>query len=340
MRMLARCALFLSTAFCLHGAEAQDFYKGKQVSILVGSDAGSANDAYARFLARHLGRHLPGAPNIIVQNVPGASGITAAAQLFNTSPRDGTVIAALQRTLLLDPLLLTRSFPYKINEFNWVGSLNRETNVLVVGEKSKLRSFEDALSHEAILAAAAPDTDGMIYPKLMNEFLGTKFRVVPGYGGDGAMMLAIERGEVEGRGGVPWSAIKLSSADKLRDGRIRLLLQLGTMRSAELPTLPNLMEFVKNDTQRSVFELLFARQDMGRPIGAPPGLPEERVAMLRQALADTVQDPQFLAEAKKLNVDIDLMRGEEMQQLLAKLYELPIETLEAARGAIHRATQN
>jgi tripartite-type tricarboxylate transporter receptor subunit TctC len=336
--------LWAALACCLLATAAagasEDFYKGKQVALMVGSAAGSVNDSYARLLARHLGRHIPGNPAIIVQNVPGASGVTAATQLFNTRARDGTVIAHVQRTLLLDPLLLSRTFPYDILQFNWLGSLNRETNVLIVAGNSKVKTLDDAKTHEAVLAAAAPDSDGVLYPKLMNRFLGTRFKVVPGYSGDADMMLAIERGEAEGRGGVPWSAIKISSADKLRDGRIRLLLQLGMQRSPELPDTPNLLEYVKDDGQKRVFEILFSRQEMGRPVVAPPEVPAERVKLLRAAVAATTKDPQFLDEAKRLNFDVDLMDGEEMQTLLARLYALPKETVEETKRSIAAATEN
>jgi tripartite-type tricarboxylate transporter receptor subunit TctC len=236
-------------------------------------------------------------------------------------------------------MLLERTFPYNILQFNWLGSLNRETNVLIMSGNSKVKKLEDALSTEAVMAAAAPDSDGALYPKLMNQFLGTKFKVVAGYGGDADMMLAIERGEVEGRGGVPWSAIKISSADKLRDGRIKLLLQLGMQRSPELPEVPNLLEYIKNDVQKQVLEILFSRQEMGRPIVAPPEVPADRVKLLRTAVADTAKDPQFLDEAKRLNFDVDLMSGEDMQALLARMYAMPKATVDETKKVIQAATE-
>ena len=207
-------------------AASDDFFKDKQITLMTGSNPGGVNEAYARLLARHLPKHIPGNPTIIVQSVPGAGGAVLANRLAEKSPRDGTAIGQVQRTLLLDPLLLDKTFAFNPIEFNWLGSLNRETNVLIVSGDSKVKSIEDAKKIEAVLAAGGADTEGVIYPMLINEFLGTKFRVVSGYPGDAGMMLAIERSEVEGRGGVPWSAIKASSAQKLADGKIKVILQM------------------------------------------------------------------------------------------------------------------
>src|SRR5215208_3802219 len=240
-------------------APADDYFKGKQVTLMAGSAPGGVNDAYARLLSRHLSKHIPGNPTIIFQNVP-AGGAVLANQLYEKAPRDGTAIGQVQRTLLLDPLLLDKTFNFKPLEFNWLGSLNRETNVLIVSGDSKVKSIDDAKQIEAVLAAEGADTDGVIYPMLINQFLGTKFRVVSGYQGDAGMMLAIERAEADGRGGVPWSAIKLSSAQKLSDGKIRVILQLGMTPNPELPGVPSLLALVKSDVHRQVLELLFARQ--------------------------------------------------------------------------------
>ena len=316
---------------------ADEFYKGQNLTLMVGSGAGSVNDAYARLLARHLRKHIPGLSNTVVQNVPGASGVTATAQLYNNRPRDGSVIAVVQRTLLLDPLLRDRSYPYDILKLNWLGSLNRESNVLIVSGESKIKTFDDALTTEAILAAAAPDSDGVLYPKLMNLFLGTKFKVVSGYDGDAKMMLSIERGETEGRGGVPLGALKVSSADKLRDGRIRILIQLGLQRNPEIKEIPNLLERITQPAHRQVLEILFARQEMGRPVVAPPGVPEMRMALLHKAMEATARDPEYLADADRMKLEIDFLSGNEMQEMLKRLYALPKSTINESKRLIAEA---
>ena len=336
-KTISRVGVLIFSSLISGAAFADDFYKGRQVTFMVGSGAGSVNDAYARLLARHLRRHIPGDPNIIVQAVPGASGVTAAAQLYNNRPRDGSVISLVQRTLLLEPLLSDRTHPYDMLQFNWLGSLNRETNVLIVSQESKVKTLEDAKKNEAVLAAAAPDSDGVLYPKLMNMFLGTKFKVVAGYDGDSKMMLSIERGETEGRGGVPLGALKVSSADKLRDGRIKILLQLGLRRDPEISEIPNLLELVSDPTQKQLLELLFARQEMGRPLLAPPGVPAERVALLRNSIKAATSDPEYLADAARMKFEVDYLPGEKAQEMLERLYSMPKPMIEQSKRLIAEA---
>ena len=319
-------------------ASAQDdFFRGKQITMQIGSAAGGANDAYARLLARHIGKHIPGNPTVVSQNVVGAGSLVLANQLFNTPRRDGTVFGQLQRTLLLDPLLVNKPFIIKPLEFNWLGSLNRETNVLIVASNTPVKTLDDAKVHEIVMAAEGVETDGVVYPRLVNRFLGTKFRVVPGYDGDANMMLAIDRGEAQGRGGVPWSALKLTSAHRLKEGRIRVISQLGMKRHAELADVPMLLDAVTRDIDRKVLETLFARQDMGRPFVLPPGVPPERVETLRAAFAAATRDPEFLAETEKLKFEIDLMDGKEMQALMAQLYAMPKDTVEQIKQVLQEA---
>jgi tripartite-type tricarboxylate transporter receptor subunit TctC len=322
-------------------ASADDFFRGKQITMMTGSNPGGVNEAYARLLGKHMQKHIPGNPTVIFQSVPGAGGAVLANRLAEKSPRDGTAIGQVQRTLLLDPLLLDKDFAFNPIEFNWLGSLNRETNVLIVSGDSNVKSIEDAKKAEAVLAAGGADTEGVIYPMLVNDFLGTKFKVVSGYPGDAGMMLAIERKEVEGRGGVPWSAIKASSAQKLADGKIKVILQMALNPNPELTKekVPSLLDLVKNDVHRQVLELLFARSEMGRPFVLPPGVPAERVAMLRKAFIDTTKDPEFLAEAQKQDFEIDVMDGEEMQTLMKQLYAKPKAVYDEAKRAIKAAVE-
>jgi tripartite-type tricarboxylate transporter receptor subunit TctC len=328
-------------AFFVTPASADDFFKGKQITMMTGSNPGGVNEAYARLLGRHMTKHIPGNPTVIFQSVPGAGGAVLANRLAEKAPRDGTVIGQVQRTLLLDPLLLDKEFNFNPIEFNWLGSLNRETNILIVAGDSQVKSLEDAKKFEAVLAAGGADTEGVIYPMLINQFLGTKFKVVSGYQGDAGMMLAIERKEVEGRGGVPWSAIKATSAEKLADGRVKVILQMALTPNPELTkaNVPSLLDLVHNDVHKQILELLFARSEMGRPFVLPPGVPPERVATLRKAFMDTTKDPEFLAEAEKLKFEIDVMSGEEMQKLMQQLYAKPKGVYDEAKRAIKQAVE-
>jgi tripartite-type tricarboxylate transporter receptor subunit TctC len=232
---------------------------------------------------------------------------------------------------------VNKPFVIKPLEFNWLGSLNRETNVLIVASSSPVRTLDDAKVHETIMAAEGVETDGVVYPRLINKFLGTKFRVVPGYDGDANMMLAIDRGEAQGRGGVPWSALKLTSADRLRDGKIRVIAQLGKKKHAELANVPMLLDAVTRGIDRKVLEMLFARQDMGRPFVLPPGVPAARVETLRAAFAAATRDPEFLKEADKLKFEIDLMDGNEMQALMGELYATPKDVVEQIKQVLQEA---
>jgi tripartite-type tricarboxylate transporter receptor subunit TctC len=333
LAVAAALAVPIGTAF----ADEADFFRGKQITMQIGSAAGGANDAYARLLARHMGRHIPGNPKVVAQNVVGAGSLVLANQLFATPRRDGTVFGQLQRTLLLDPLLLDKQFIIKPLEFNWLGSLNRETNVFIVAANSPVKTLEDAKTHEIIMAAEGVETDGVVYPRLINKFLGTKFRVVSGYDGDANMMLAIDRGEAQGRGGVPWSALKVTSAERLKAGSIRVIAQLGMRKHAELPAVPMMLDAVTRDLDRKVLETLFARQDMGRPFVLPPGVPAERIETLRAAFAATTRDPEFRKEASKLNFEIDLMDGKEMQTLMTTLYATPKDTIDQIRQVLQEA---
>ena len=339
MRLAAFLAVAAALAAPIAGACAQEaeFFRGKQITMQIGSAAGGANDAYARLLARHMGRHIPGNPTVIAQNVVGAGSLLLANQLFSTPRRDGTIFGQLQRTLLLDPLLVNKPFLIKPLEFNWLGSLNRETNVLIVAANSPVKTLDDAKLHEVIMAAEGVETDGVVYPRLINRFLGTKFRVVPGYDGDANMMLAIDRGEAQGRGGVPWSALKVTSADRLKNGMIRVVAQLGMKKHAELTDVPMVLDAVTRAIDRKVLETLFARQDMGRPFVLPPGVPTARVETLRAAFAATTRDPEFLKEANKLNFEIDLMDGKEMQALMTTLYALPKDVVEQIKQVLSEA---
>jgi tripartite-type tricarboxylate transporter receptor subunit TctC len=312
-------------------AAAQTSFKDKSITMIVGASAGGGNDLYARLLARHMGHHLEGNPGIIVKNMTGAGGAAAASTLYANAPKDGTMIGAVTRVTTLDPLLSSQTFPFDPLKFTWLGSLNKETNLIIVSDKAPVTTFEEVFSKEVIVAAAGANTDGVVYPRLINNLMGGKFKIVSGYAGSDEMMLAVERGEVHGRGGVPWSTIKLNHADLLKSGKIRIIVQLALHKDPELPNVPLLMDYVKDENHRKVFELLFARQEMGRPFVAPPDLPDAVVQQLRSAFNAAAADPQLLAEAAKQNLDIQLLTGDEMQTLLMRLYATPQAIVDIAK---------
>lgn len=311
----------------------ENFYEGKQLSMLVGVTAGGTPDVYARALARHMGKYIPGNPTFVVQNLPGAQGINVMNALAKDTARDGTAIGIVINVLLLQKLI-DEQFPFDAREFNWLGSLNRETNLVVVSDKAPAKTFDDVFKDELIVAATNEASDNFIFPRIMNDLLGTKFRAITGYSGDPDMTLAMERGEVHGRAAVSWSGIKVSMADKLKDGSARVLLQLALEPNPELAGVPMLLDYVKDPAQRQIFEFLFARQLMGRPFFTAPGVPVERVELLRKAMAQTVADPEFVEEVKRINLDVSLLEGAEMQSRLDDLYRTPPEVLAEVKRLI------
>jgi tripartite-type tricarboxylate transporter receptor subunit TctC len=312
----------------------EPFYKGKRLTMLVGSAVGGGYDAYARFVGRHLGRFIPGNPTFVVQNMPGAAGAVAASNLYNVAARDGTVMEMFQRETLIAPLLESRNIEnrYEARKFNWLGSLNSETGVIVVRGSTPHKSFADLLTKEIIAGSTGPSSDFLTIA--MNRILKTKFKLVGGYRSSTEVYLAIERGEVEARVSNGWSGDKGILAPWVRDGKARLLVALTLKKSRELPDLPLITDFARDPADRQVLELILFGGLWGRPFALPPDVPKDRVAALRKAFIEMTNDAEFLAEAQKLDLDLDVMPGQQIEEVLAKAYSSPPEVIEAARRAI------
>ena len=309
-----------------------DFYKGRQMSIMVGFSPGGSSSLYAQALARHMGRHLQGSPSFIVQHVPGAGGLVAANNVSNTAPRDGTVFAITGRTVAIEPLLGNKNAKFDGRQFNWIGTANVEYRTCTLWHTAKVKTLQDALSMEAVVGGSGADATEVIFPRAANKLVGTKFKVVLGYPGSTEILLAMERGEVEGFCGIGWTFLKLRKGDWLRDGKVNILYQMSLEKHPELPHVPAIIDHVKTADDRKVFEFLFAPQEMGRPFFAPPGVPAERVQALRAAFAQTLKDPQFLAEAEKLGVEVQHVGGERIQQLVERIYASPPEIIARAKA--------
>jgi len=324
--------LLLATPAAAQSLEA--FYKGKRLTIVVGSAVGGGYDAYARFVTRHLGRFIPGNPGFVVQNMPGAAGAVAAGHLYNAAAKDGTVMEMFQREVLVAPLLESRNIEnrYDARKFNWLGSLNSETGVVVVRSTTPHKSFDDLLTKEIIAGSTGPSSDFLTIA--MNKILKTKFKLVGGYRSSTEVYLAIERGEVEARVSNGWSGDKGIVAPWVRDGKARLLVALTLKKSRELPELPLVTDFVRDPADRQVLELILYGGLWGRPFALPPDVPKDRVAALRKAFGDMMRDPEFIAEAQKLDLDLDVMDGTQIDEILGKAYASPPDIIEAARKAI------
>lgn len=310
---------------------AADKFKGKTFEIVVGYDTGGGYDIYARALQRHIGKHLPGNPTVIVKNMPGAQTRTAANWLYNIAPKDGTAIATVARGLPTDELLGSGGIRFESTKFNWIGSMNNEVSVGVAWHTSPVKTFEDTRQREMTVGAIA---DSLLFAQVMNAVLGTKFKMITGYKSGAEVGLAMQRGEVEGRMGWSWSSVVAMNPEWISEGKIRNLVQFSTSKHADLPNVPLITDLANSEGDRALLELVFSRQVIGRPFIAPPGLDAETVGILRKAFDDTMRDPAFLAEMQKANLEVNPIPGEEVQKLIGRLFTTPPAVLDRAKQII------
>ncbi|MCC6890382.1 MAG: hypothetical protein IT536_17800 [Hyphomicrobiales bacterium] len=308
-----------------------EFYKGKTVDMMIGYSVGGGYDVYARLIARHLGQHIPGNPTVTPKNMEGAGSLRLANWLYNVGNRQGTVIGTIGRGTGFDPLLGNKAAQFDGNKFNWIGSANDEVSVCVVwNDRTKITKFEDLLTIPLNVGGtgAAADTDQ--FPRIINGVLGTRMKIITGYPGGNDVNLAMERGEVDGRCGWSWSSVIATRASWLRDKKISVLMQLSLQKHPDLPHVPLITELAKTDEQRAILRLIFARQALGRPYLAPPGIPADRLAALRKGFMDTMKDKTFLAEAEKAQLEITPISGEDVQRLVEEIYQTPPEIVKKA----------
>lgn len=297
-----------------------DFYHGKEVRILVGYAVGGGYDTYARAVAGVLGRHLPGNPTVIVENMPGADGLRVANYMARRAARDGTVIALTNRTLAVAPLLglvEQLSIQYDPKQFNWLANLNVDVSVVIVRGDLGIKTLEDLRQREVVVGATGFTANNAIYPYVVNNFFGTRLKVVAGYPGTSHLVLALERGEIDGIGGFAWSSLKVQRPDWIRDKKVLPLLQLGTTRVPELQDVPLILDLAHSDDERRALELIIAPETLGRPFFAPPKTPLEAVKLLRTAFNAVVEDPDFKAAAAKL--EITFTDGTAVQEMVLRL---------------------
>jgi tripartite-type tricarboxylate transporter receptor subunit TctC len=334
--LLALCAVV--GAFATASAQAQDnvasFYAGKSIRLVVGIDVGSGYDVNARLLARHLGNHIPGKPTIVVQNQPGAGSAIMTSQLYTAGPFDGTVIGAAFAGMPTQPLLQPgggiRFDPVKLL---WLGNTNRETHVTYVWQTSPVQSLDELKTKQLIVGAQAPGSSQVDFPLVANALFGLKFKVIPGYGSTSKINLALESGEVHGTIAA-WTSVKTLSSQWLADKKIKVIAQWALRPNAELPGVPNALDLAKTEADQAALRLVLARLDAGRPFFLPPGVPAERVAALRKAFDDTMKDPAYLEEAKKLSIDVDPLTGVELAALVEQVSKTPADTVARVRAAL------
>ena len=300
----------------------EDFYRGKKIDLIIGYSSGGTYDLYARLVARHLGTHIPGKPLIVPRNMPGAGSRAAATWVFNAAPRDGTVLATADQSLALQQAAGDKRMNFDITKFIYIGNPNIENNTTATWHASGIKTIEDAKGREVTMGATGGSTSSQ-YPKAMNALLGTRFRIILGYPGGNDINLAMERGEVDGRGSNSWASWKATRAHWLAENKINILVQIGLKKLPELPGVPLLMELGANAEDRSLLRLLSASTAIGRPIFTTPGVPAERIEALRKAFEAMVRDPVFLEHAKKENFDIDPVLGDALQKLVSEIATMP-----------------
>ncbi len=306
-------------------AHADDFYGGKQITFIVGAGPGGGYDLQARVAARHLGKHIPGNPAVIVQNMPAR--IAAANHMFITAPKDGTTIALLQRGILLARLIYPTGVRFEIEKFHWLGSFNTETAVTLAWHSAPHKTAKDLFDKELIVGGIT-GVDPETTPRLYNSLIGTKFKVVTGYNSTAQIALAIERGEVQGIADWSWSSLKAVRPQWLSEKQVTVLMQGALHNEPELGALPNALDFIKNDNDRKVLELHFTQKTAARPLIAPPDVPAERIAMLRRAFAALAKDKEFLADAEKAKIEIDFVPGEAIDKVVKTVTSTPPEIAE------------
>ncbi|MFZ3338017.1 MAG: tripartite tricarboxylate transporter substrate-binding protein [Xanthobacteraceae bacterium] len=321
------------------GAKAQSpaaFYAGKSIDLEIGYSVGGGYDLYARLLARHLGDHIPGHPTIVPRNMEGAASLRLANYLYAAAPRDGTVIGAISRGAAFDPLLSENGARFDASKFSWIGSANNEVSVCVALLSSGITRFDDVLTKPLTIGSTGVGDDTYQFPALMNAELGTQFKIVTGYPGGNDITLALERGEVQGRCGWSWSSIMTTRKDWITSKKIIVLVQMSLSKHPDLPDVPLIMDLAKTAEQRQIFKLIFARQVMGRPFAAPPGVPPDRVAALRAAFDETMKDKAFLDDAAKGKFEINPVGGEALDALVKEIYQTPPEVTKKAAAILGR----
>lgn len=323
MKIKTLSALLIAGSLAFSSVQAEDdnFYEGKTIQVLVGLSAGGGYDSYARTLARHIGKHIPGNPDTVVRNVTGAGSMVLMNQLANTLPSDGTVFGTVGRGIAFEPMFGNKQAKFKPGELSWVGSLNNETSICASWHSSGVSTWQELRNKQLTVGSTGAGADTDLFPRVLSDLLDLKFVPIAGYPGGSDVVLAMERGEVQGRCGWSWSSVKSNHPDWVEDGDINLLLQMSLEKHPDLPDVPLVTELAETKEQAQVLNLLFARQVMGRPFVAPPGVPAERLAMLRQAFADTVKDPEFLQDIKNQNLEISYVSGQKIQDILIEAGE-------------------
>jgi tripartite-type tricarboxylate transporter receptor subunit TctC len=326
------CLLALSPRSASPAGAAETFYAGKTVRILVGFGPGGGYDLYARTLGRFFGRHLAGEPAVVVQNMPGAGSLKVVNYLFNAAPRDGTVMATFARGIVYEPLLgHPEGAQFEAPKFAWIGSIANEVSVCAFNAPRGIATWQDMAAKKTVIGASGAGADSDVFPTVLRNLFGLPIRIVTGYPGGADLVLAMERGEVDGRCGWSWTSLIARNRDMLDGKRITVPLQIALERHEDLADVPTIMELPTDPRRAAALKLIVSRQAVARPFAAPPGVPADRVAALRAAFDATMTDPDFLAEMRALALEVRPVAGAAVQQLMVDIHASPPEVLALAR---------
>ena len=334
MTALVGAALTIALASPAPAQSVEEFYKGKTINLVIGYSVGGGYDLYGRLLARHIGKHIPGRPNIVPQNLTGAGSLRAAQFIYSVAPKDGTAFGTFGRTIATTPLLTPASAQFDGTKFTWLGSVTNEVSTCVTWHTAPVKSWNDVLAKEVAMGGEGPGADPDVYTLLYKNVFGAKMKLITGYHGTNDTTLAMERGEVDGLCGLSCSTLKSRHQQWMNERKINILIQAALKKQPELANVPLAIELTKDREQLQILKLFLISQEMARPFAAPPSIPDDRKAALVAAFEATMKDPEFLAEAQKLNMDVNPLGGKTIDGLLAELYATPRAVIEKAAQAI------
>lgn len=327
-------AAFLTMIASAKAQDAANFFQDKQIRIIVGSAAGAGYDINARVFARHFANHIPGKPGIIIQNQPGAGSVVMANAVYNTAPRDGTTIGAAINGMPTTYLFKPKAVKFDPRKFNWLGSTNRDTQISYAWHSSGIKKIEDLFNRDLVVGATNPGTTQVDFPAVAKKLIGLRYKIVSGYKGTTDIHLAMERGEVQGMGSNAWLSLNALNADWVRDKKIHVLVQFNINANPELPGVPTIFKFAKSDADKQALTLLVSRLEYGRPFFLPPGVPADRVSILRRAFDATMKDRNYLSDAEKAKLDVNPMSGEETAALINQVMNTPKDVVARVASAL------
>jgi tripartite-type tricarboxylate transporter receptor subunit TctC len=332
--ILGAIALWLSASAAASADDAEAFYRSHTLTLGSPNSPGGGYDIYVRALAHHLAKYIPGNPNIIVQNVPAAGGMALANQLYNTVPRDGSYFGMVRGTAIQEEVYKSPQVQFRGRDFGWIGNMNSDRDACIVAAGSGVHAIGDLYTHEVIAGASGVGAQSYSFPVVYQKLLGMKFKVISGYPGTPERLLALERGEITGACGISLSLLRAQFSRLMDEGRIRLIAQGALTKDARYPDLPNILDQAKTPELRQALEFLYLPLALGRSLAAPPQVPAERLELLRNAVARTMQDPDFLADANRLEIDIEPMNAADTKAIVDRLFATPTAVVSRIENAL------